>query len=106
MALMDELLRRGWLEAIQGSPDARRVNYIPTVEGAAALTERGVIAPAIKSGKPVAFSCLDWTERRWHLGGALGRAIVDALADAGCIQRTPGSRVVTLKESLYRWLDP
>ncbi len=67
--------------------------------------ERGVVIPTPKAGKPVAFSCLDWTERRWHLGGALGRAIVNALLNAGCIERTSGSRVVTQKSALDPWLD-
>ena len=100
---MDELLWRGWLETLPTSPDSTRFFYSPTDSGADALVKRGIVLPA---GKPVAFSCLDWTERRWHLGGALGRAIVGALVDAGCIQRTPGSRLVTLKDSLECWLDP
>ena len=103
---MDELIHRGWLETLPASPDSPRLFYSPTTRGADALVKRGVVIPTAKSGKPAAFSCLDWTERRWHLGGALGRAIVGTLIDAGCIERTPGSRVVTLKESLYRWLDP
>ena len=103
---MDELLWRGWLEMLPTSPDSTQFFYSPADNGADALVKRGVVIPTAMSGKPVAFSCLDWTERRWHLGGALGRAIVGALVDAGCIQRTPGSRVVTLKDSLECWLDP
>ena len=103
---MDELLRRGWLETLPASPGSPRFFYSPSSRGADALAERGVVLSGAKSGKPVAFSCLDWTERRWHLGGALGRAIAGALVDAGCIQRTPGSRVVKLKDSLNCWMDP
>ena len=66
---------------------------------------RGVDVPAAKSGKPVAFACTDWTERRWHLGGALGRAIVDAMEEAGSLRRDPGTRVVRLTGSLENWLD-
>ena len=102
--LMDELLRQGWLEAIPEPPDCRRVYYSPTAGSAAALLERGVIMSAPKAGKPMAFSCLDWTERRWHLGGPLGRAITAALLDAGCIARVPGSRAVTLTGSLEGWM--
>ena len=107
--LMDELFRNGWLEAAPATTDARRVCYAPTAGGAAALTQRGVVIPAPKSGKTIAFSCLDWTERRPYLGGALGRAIADALAGAGCIAHVPGSRVVELGGGLGgglgRWLD-
>ena len=104
--MVDELLRLDWLEMLPDFPDATRLFYSPTARGADALAERGVILPMANAGKPVAFACLDWTERRWHLGGALGRAIVSALVEAGFIERTSGSRVVTLKDSLDRWLDP
>ena len=101
---MDELLARGWVEEAACCGDDRRVYLAPTETGAAALAERGVDVPAAKSGKPVAFACADWTERRWHLGGALGRAIVDAMEEAGSLRRGPGSRVVRLTGSLDSWL--
>ena len=103
---MDELLDRGWVEEVTCRRDDRRVYLAPTEAGAAALAGRGVDVPVAKSGRSVAFACTDWTERRWHLGGALGRAIVGALVDAGFVERTSSSRVVTLKDSLGRWLDP
>ena len=101
--LLEELLRLGWLEV--AAADAGRVGYAPTVAGAAALARRGVVVPAARGGKLAAFSCLDWTERRPHLGGALGRAIAAALVDAGCVVRNPGSRVVTVNGGLGGWLD-
>ena len=102
--LLEELLRLGWLE-VAGPADGGRVGYAPTVAGAAALARRGVVVPAGRGGKLAAFSCLDWTERRPHLGGGLGRAIVAALVDAGCVVRNPGSRVVTVNGGLDGWLD-
>ena len=105
MALMDELRQRGWLEEMPSFSDGRRVYLRLTEAGAAALSDRGVALPVAKPAKPIAFSCLDWTERRWHLGGALGRAIMDALTEGGCIERVPGSRVVELTGSLCSWLD-
>ena len=106
VVLLEELLRREWLDVRDALPDAGRVYYAPTVVGAAALAERGVAVPVSRSGKPAAFSCLDWTERRWHLGGALGRAIAAALFEAGCIVRNPSSRAVTLRGGLGLWLNP
>ena len=104
--LLEELLRLGWL-GVAAAADSRRVGYAPTVAGAAALGQRGVVVPAGRGGMVAAFSCLDWTERRPHLGGALGRAIVAALVDAGCVVRNPGSRVVTVNGGgLGGWLDP
>ena len=43
--------------------------------------------------------CLDWTERRPHLSGPLGRAIFDRTHELGWLARIPGTRAlrVTLK---------
>ena len=38
--------------------------------------------------------CLDWSERRAHLAGSLGRAFLSRFEDAGWTKRHPGSRVV------------
>ena len=103
--LMDEMVRRGWLDETSALRDTPHVYYAPSAEGIASLTTRGVAIPSLKSGKPPAFSCLDWTERRWHLGGALGRAIADALGNADLIERTPGCRVVMLTGGFESWLD-
>ena len=51
-------------------------------------------ATALKSKRRFAFACLDWTERRPHLGGALGAQIgAHALAE-GWAARIPGTRAV------------
>ena len=102
---MDELLRRGWLEETSSPSDVRRVYFHLAKAGFSALSDRGVALPVTTAGKPVAFACLDWTERRWHLGGALGRAVVTALVDAGCIRRTSESRVVNVLGDLGQWLE-
>jgi hypothetical protein len=51
-----------------------------------------------------AFGCLDWTERRPHLGGALGAVILAALEGAGIIQRDSAGRTILLTQPLERWL--
>jgi DNA-binding transcriptional ArsR family regulator len=52
--------------------------------------------------------CLDWSERRDHLAGAVGAAITDAFLERGWIARMPGTRAVRLtlrgREGLYRRL--
>jgi DNA-binding transcriptional ArsR family regulator len=42
----------------------------------------------------LATACLDWTERRPHLGGALGAALWAELVARGWITRRPGTRAV------------
>lgn len=41
-------------------------------------------------------ACLDWTERRPHLAGALGRALLDRLIETDWVERVDGERVVQL----------
>ena len=103
--LMDEMFGRGWLLALPHAPGTGRIHYVTTAKGAAALAERGVTVPPAKNGKSLAFSCIDWTERRPHLGGGLGRSIVSALVASGWIERTSGSRVVGVCHDLREWLD-
>jgi DNA-binding transcriptional ArsR family regulator len=38
--------------------------------------------------------CLDWTERRLHLGGPLGVAITSAMIDTGWLRRAPQHRAL------------
>ena len=40
--------------------------------------------------------CLDWSERRWHIGGALGAAIASRFSDLGWTVCGDGSRAVTI----------
>jgi DNA-binding transcriptional ArsR family regulator len=46
-----------------------------------------------------AASCLDWSERRDHLGGALGAALAERLVDLGWIARKRNSRAVSVTEA-------
>ncbi|MBM4443625.1 MAG: hypothetical protein FJ027_24740, partial [Candidatus Rokubacteria bacterium] len=44
------------------------------------------------------------TERRPHLGGALGAAVLDALRAKGYVTRRRGQRAVAIERPLTRWL--
>jgi DNA-binding transcriptional ArsR family regulator len=39
-------------------------------------------------------TCLDWSERRHHLAGGLGEALLDRVYALGWARRVPGSRIV------------
>src|SRR5262249_33646536 len=48
--------------------------------------------------RPFTKLCLDWTERRYHLAGALGAALTQRLFELGWIERASGRAVrVTAK---------
>ena len=51
-------------------------------------------------------SCLDWTERRWHLGGALGRALLAGLQAEGVVAPSPreGRTLLVHPVRWQRWL--
>ncbi len=43
---------------------------------------------------PLCRECLDWSERRSHLAGSLGRAFLTRFEDIGWARREPGTRAV------------
>jgi len=47
-----------------------------------------------RSGQPWARPCLDWTERRFHLAGALGRTLLDHFLAQGWLTRCEDSRTL------------
>ncbi|MBD9386684.1 winged helix-turn-helix transcriptional regulator [Agrobacterium sp. AGB01] len=47
-----------------------------------------------KARRPVCLHCLDWSERRHHLGGSLGASLLNAMLDKQWIKRAEG-RVLT-----------
>jgi DNA-binding transcriptional ArsR family regulator len=103
ITLLDELLRRRWLMLEQKGD---RPHYHLTPAGGRALLARGVDLDGARAARRVfAYGCLDWTERRHHLGGALGAAALRALEKAGAIRRSKASRAVTLLKPLREWLD-
>jgi DNA-binding transcriptional ArsR family regulator len=46
--------------------------------------------------RPLTRSCLDWSERRPHLAGELGAALLEALFAAGWLSRRPLGRAVSV----------
>ncbi len=69
---------------------------ILTPAGTDFLKEIGV--PILVTGKARAFCrpCLDWSERRVHLAGSLGRALCRHCLDQGWVRQVPGSRALTI----------
>jgi DNA-binding transcriptional ArsR family regulator len=51
--------------------------------------------PVARERRPMCRACLDWSERRHHLAGALGAALLDHIYDRGWAKRVANSRVVT-----------
>lgn len=72
VCIHDRLIETGWLLA------TRDAAYDLTAKGTAALATLGIDVTATRAARRrFAYPCLDWSERRPHLGGALGAAVLE-----------------------------
>jgi DNA-binding transcriptional ArsR family regulator len=91
--LLALMLRKGWLQDVAG--DAGQLELTP--KGGKALAQMGVdLAAASERRRQLACRCLDWSERRDHLAGALGAALADHFKASRWIERQKHSRVVRI----------
>ncbi len=76
-------------------------------DGSVVLTETGRrffeelgidVDAALKAKRPTVRPCLDWTERRHHLAGALGAALFDMMLADRWIRRGQRPRSITVSE--------
>jgi DNA-binding transcriptional ArsR family regulator len=87
---LKRLLGCGWLR-----PDASR--FILTSAGAEQMQAFGVDVCVLKQGRRgIAYPCPDWSERVPHLGGPLGRALLEVLLARAWIRQASGSRQLKL----------
>ena len=92
VALHDQLLARHWLHESNG-------NYTLSETGLAGMAALGIDAPALsRQRRRFACPCLDWSERRAHLGGALGAAILQLAVRRGWAERAFDSRALHITE--------
>lgn len=69
--------------------------YRLTADGERRLEALGLDIDAVRARRRAfARHCLDWTERRPHLAGALGAALADRLFELGWVRRLPGTRAL------------
>jgi DNA-binding transcriptional ArsR family regulator len=83
----DVLIARG---ALRLEGDAYAVTCVDT------FSDLGVDLDTVAGGtrRSLARPCLDWSERRHHLAGALGAALVTHWLDAGWLARSSASRAL------------
>lgn len=105
--LLERMAGLGWLRRVpqRGEKGSKPVYQLTRV-GQESLRKRGVdVERASRANRMFAFGCLDWTERRPHLGGALGAAILDSALARGIVERRPGTRALRLAEPITSWME-
>ena len=84
--LYEALVRQGLL---QPAPDGVAL----TPAGIAWFMQVGIDTAALqRQRRMLCRPCLDWSERRHHLGGALGAALLQRLLDGGWARRAPATQ--------------
>ncbi len=98
--LLDGLRASG---ALSGDDD----NIGLTEKGERTFAAFGIdLALLSKARRPLCRACLDWSERRPHLAGSLGAAVLSRFIDEGWARRQEKSRVLVFSgEGLRRFED-
>ncbi len=90
VAIADRMIARGEVEF---GADGGEL----TGAGMRLMSDLGIdLQPAGRCGRGRAFCrpCLDWSERRPHIAGLVGRSLLDHLIDRTWLRTVPGSRAV------------
>ena len=105
--LFDQMLTSQWLKVVPGAssgassgvssgsqrPGPAALDATP--QGADEFARLGIDLKAQKARRRrFACTCIDWSERRPHLGGALGAAFLDACTEHGWLETTAKRRIL------------
>jgi DNA-binding transcriptional ArsR family regulator len=90
LALADAMRARGHIEIADA---AARV----TGDGMAFLAHFG--ADIEGRHRPLCRACLDWSERRYHIAGRVGAALLNRSLDLQWVERAPGSRALVITKA-------
>jgi DNA-binding transcriptional ArsR family regulator len=90
----DRLQALGWL-SIDSKAGANGCDV--SANGVKAFAALGIDVEAIRTlRRRFAYGCIDWSERRPHLGGGLGAAVLDAALKNKWVLRDRNSRALTV----------
>jgi hypothetical protein len=93
VTILDSMLRAGWLVSDGDT-------FVMTQTGQRAFAALGIDVAGVRTGRRTLLrSCLDLTERRPHLAGALGDALLERFLAQRWVERQRGSRTLTLTAS-------
>ena len=99
VAVVDCLNAQGVIELVGN-------DFQLTATGARVLGDFGLdIAAARTRKRHFARACLDWSERRPHLAGALGAALLARFEELNWVTRSPGDRSVAVTAAGLKGID-
>lgn len=82
------------------------IDYRLTDGGAALFDELGVDVAALAAGRrPLVRYCMDWSEQRHHLSGALGAALAAQMLELGWVKRVKAGRAAHITDAGRDGLD-
>ena len=102
--LFERMLTSDWLEVVPGTTagSARpgTTSLDATARGIDEFSRLGIDLKEQKARRRrFACTCIDWSERRPHLGGALGAAFLDACTEHGWVETTSRRRILRVTPS-------
>ena len=105
-SLLDAMLDRGLLAAGGRGLDPSAAHaYQLSARGVRELTAFGVDIAALRERRrPLVRHCVDWSERRHHLAGALGAAVADRMFELGWLRRARDGRAIRVSDAGHRGL--
>src|SRR6266566_3066620 len=93
VSLHDRFMALGWLSGGSGVTNA----YDLTPDGAKAFGALGIDVEATRTlRRRFAYACVDWSERRPHLGGAVGAALLNIALKRKWVTQDLDSRALTI----------
>ncbi|KUI99533.1 MULTISPECIES: ArsR/SmtB family transcription factor [Vibrio] len=93
--LYDSLVKNHWIES-----DGKKL----TIQGQEKLLQLGVHLNA-KTRRKACCPCLDWSERKFHVGGYLGASLLSFFENNHWIERVSGYREVMITSKGKKELD-
>ncbi|MFJ5383240.1 ArsR/SmtB family transcription factor [Cupriavidus sp. CER94] len=96
VGLFERMSQAGWLAV-----DGTRIDL--TGDGSQAMAQLGIdLVATRRKRRQFACTCPDWSERKPHLGGALGAALLETMLEKGWIEPTQASRALRVTPRGHR----
>jgi DNA-binding transcriptional ArsR family regulator len=93
VSLHDRFMAAGWLASVAKADNS----YALTPEGGKAFAALGIDVEAARAlRRRFAYACVDWSERRPHVGGAIGAALLNVALKRNWVVRDLDSRALTI----------